>query len=214
MIFKVFAGVALALTTQSAAAEVVASSEAGFVTRATAEVPADPAATWQKLIAPQTWWSKAHTFSGDPANLYLDAQGGGCFCEKLPLKEGASGTRPGSVAHMRVVYADPGKALRMVGSLGPLQSEALTGTLTITLKPGGAGKAGGAGTRIVMEYVVGGYMRYKVDEIAPAVDNVMSGQLAALTLALGVTEAAEPDAAPDGASVEAKPVRPKPKPKP
>ena len=105
-------------------------------------------------------------------------------------------------------------ALRMVGSLGPLQSEALTGTLTITLKPGGAGKAGGAGTRIVMEYVVGGYMRYKVDEIAPAVDNVMSGQLAALTVALGVTEAAEPDAAPDGASVEAKPVRPKPKPKP
>lgn len=196
------------LTIVPAAAEVVASSEAGFVTRATAEVPADPAATWQKLIAPQTWWNKAHTFSGASANLYLDAQGGGCFCEKLPLKEGTPGTRPGSVAHMRVVYADPGKALRMVGSLGPLQSEALTGTLTITLKPGDAG------TRIVMEYVVGGYMRYKVDEIAPAVDNVMSGQLAALASALGATEEAEPNAAPDGPSVEAKPPKPKAKPKP
>ena len=205
---SLFVVVALALTTQPAAAEVIASTETGFVTRATAEVPAEPAATWAALIAPQTWWNKAHTFSGDSANLYLDAQGGGCFCEKLPLKEGAPGTRPGSVAHMRVVYADPGKALRMVGSLGPLQSEALTGTLTITLKPGGAG------TRIVMEYVVGGYMRYKVDEIAPAVDNVMSGQLAALASALGATEAAEPDAAPDGPSVEAKPVKPKPKPKP
>ena len=178
---------------QPAAAEVVASSEAGFVTRATAEVPADPAATWAALVAPQNWWNKAHTFSGDSANLYLDAQGGGCFCEKLPLKDGAPGTRPGSVAHMRVVYADPGKALRMVGSLGPLQSEALTGTLTITLKPGGAG------TRIVFEYVVGGYMRYKVEEIAPAIDNVLSGQLAALAASLGAASgeaASEADATP------------------
>ena len=205
MIFKVFAGVALALIAQPAAAEVVASSEAGFVTRATAEVPADPAATWAALIAPQNWWNKAHTFSGDSANLYLDAQGGGCFCEKLPLKDGASGTRSGSVAHMRVVYADPGKALRMVGSLGPLQSEALTGTLTVTLKPGEAG------TRIVFEYVVGGYMRYKVEEIAPAVDKVLAEQLAGLSASLGATADAEPDAVPSEPKPAAKPkVKPKP----
>ena len=189
----------LALLAQPASAEVVASSEAGFVIRETAEVPANPAATWQALIAPQNWWNKAHTFSGDSANLYLDAQGGGCFCEKLPLKDGAPGTRGGSVAHMRVVYADPGKALRMVGSLGPLQSEALTGTMTITLKPGGAG------TRIVMEYVVGGYMRYKTDEIAPAVDKVLAGQLAGLSASLGTTEDAEADAAPATPKPKAKP---------
>ena len=188
-----------ALLAQPASAEVVASSEAGFVIRETAEVPANPAATWQALIAPQNWWNKAHTFSGDSANLYLDAQGGGCFCEKLPLKDGAPGTRGGSVAHMRVVYADPGKALRMVGSLGPLQSEALTGTMTITLKPGGAG------TRIVMEYVVGGYMRYKTDEIAPAVDKVLAGQLAGLSASLGTTEDAEADAAPATPKPKAKP---------
>ena len=196
-----------ALLAQPASAEVVASSEAGFVIRQTAEVPADLAASWQALIAPQNWWNKAHTFSGDPANLYLDAQGGGCFCEKLPLKEGAPGTRGGSVAHMRVVYADPGKALRMVGSLGPLQSEALTGTMTITLKPGGTGKQGSAGTRLGMEYVVGGYMRYKTDEIAPAVDKVLAEQLAGLAASLGATGRAEPEAAP------AKP-KPKAKPKP
>ena len=189
----------LVLLTQPAAAEVIASSEAGFVTRATAEVPADLAATWAALIAPQTWWNKMHTFSGDSANLYLDAQGGGCFCEKLPLKDAPPGARGGSVAHMRVVYADPGKALRMVGSLGPLQSEALTGTLTITLKPAAAG------TRIVMEYVVGGFMRYKVDEIAPAVDNVMSGQLAALAASLGAAPDPEPEAAPADAEPKAKP---------
>ena len=190
----------LTLTTQPAAAEVVASSEAGFVVRETAEVPADPAATWAALIAPQNWWNKAHTFSGDSANLYLDAQGGGCFCEKLPLKDGAPGTRGGSVAHMRVVYADPGKALRMVGALGPLQSEALTGTLTITLKPGGAG------TRIVMEYVVGGYMRYKTEEIAPAVDKVLAEQLAGLAASLGTPfEVADPVAEPAKPKAKAKP---------
>ena len=188
-----------ALLAQPASAEVVASSEAGFIVRETAEVPADPAATWQALIAPQNWWNKAHTFSGDSANLYLDAQGGGCFCEKLPLKDAALGTRAGSVAHMRVVYADPGKALRMVGSLGPLQSEALTGTMTITLKPGGAG------TRIVMEYVVGGYMRYKTDEIVPAVDNMLAEQLAGLATALGTPVEAEPDAAPPTPKPRAKP---------
>lgn len=195
----------LALACDPASAEVVASSDAGFVTRATAEVPADAAATWQALIAPQNWWNKAHTFSGDSANLYLDAQGGGCFCEKLPLKDGAPGTRAGSAAHMRVVYADPGKALRMVGSLGPLQSEALTGTLTITLKPDGVGKPGDAGTRIVMEYVVGGYMRYKTDEIAPAVDKVLAEQLAGLAASLGATAAAEPEAAPATPKPKAKP---------
>lgn len=164
---------------QPSAAEVIASDETGFVVRHTAEVPADPAQTWQMLVAPNKWWDKAHTFSGDSANLYLDAQGGGCFCEKLPPKPGMPGARGGSVAHMRVVYADPGKALRMAGALGPLQSEALAGTMTVTLK------AGGVGTRIVMEYVVGGYMRYKTGEIAPAVDKVLGNQLASLAAALG-----------------------------
>ena len=197
--FRFGAAFTLALASMPASAEVVASSEAGFIIRETAEVPADPAATWQALIAPQNWWNKAHTFSGDSANLYLDAQGGGCFCEKLPLKDAAPGARAGSVAHMRVVYADPGKALRMVGSLGPLQSEALTGTMTITLKPGGAG------TRIVMEYVVGGYMRYKTDEIVPAVDNMLAEQLAGLATALGTPVEAEPDAAPPTPKPRAKP---------
>lgn len=200
MFSKIAFGAALCLLAPPVAAEVVASSDAGFVTRAAADVPADTGATWAALIAPQNWWNKVHTFSGDSANLYLDPQGGGCFCEKLPLKDGAAGARPGSVAHMRVVYAEPGKALRMVGSLGPLQSEALTGTLTIALKPEGSG------TRIVFEYVVGGYMRYKTDEIAPAVDQVLGEQLARLAVSLGASEPAGKPAA--------NPTKPKARPKP
>lgn len=175
------AAAALALLAASpAAAEVVQQSPEGFVVRTTAETTAAPGSAWSALVAPAAWWNKAHTFSGDAANLSLDPRPGGCFCEQLPLSPVAPAGAPrGGVEHMRVVFADPGKALRMVGSLGPLGSEALTGTLTITLKPAGSG------TRILWEYVVGGYMRYKTEEIAPAVDKVLSGQLASLVAALG-----------------------------
>jgi len=176
---------ALALTTQPAAAEVVAQSDAGFVTRATATVKADPAATWQALIAPGTWWNAEHTYSADAKNLYIDAQAGGCFCEKLPLtKDAPANSRAGSVEHMHVIYAAPSRVLRMSGGLGPLQSEALNGTLTITLKP----VAGG--TRILFEYVVGGYMRMKPAEIAPLVDKVVAEQLSRLADKLGTADPA------------------------
>ena len=181
---------ALALATQPAAAEVVASSEAGFVTRAAATVKADPAATWLTLIAPNQWWNGEHTYSGDPKNLYIDPQATGCFCEKLPMtKDAPAGSRAGSIEHMHVIYAAPARVLRMAGGLGPLQSEAVDGILTITLKavPGG--------TRVLWEYVVGGYMRQKPTELAPIVDKVLLDQLTRLAAKLGTTENAAPDAA-------------------
>jgi len=60
----------------------------------------------------------------------------------------------------------------MQGGLGPLQSEAVTGTLTVAMEPSKDGQE----TKISFSYVVGGYMRYKVSEIAPAVDNVLGDQ--------------------------------------
>lgn len=163
-----------------ASAEVVASSDAGFVIRLSTEVTAKPDDAWKELVTPADWWNKDHTFSGDAANLYIDGQATGCFCEKLPApKDAPAGRRPGSVEHMRIVYVDPGKVLRMSGALGPLQSEALDGTLTITLKPV-AGK-----TRILWEYIVGGYMRYKSDEIGALVNKVLGEQLASLAAKLG-----------------------------
>ena len=80
---------------------------------------------------------------------------------------------------MHVILADPQRGvLRMSGALGPLQGEALNGTLTVTLTKTEAG------TRIEFEYVVGGYMRMKTEEIAPAVDAVLGQQLAGLIKAL------------------------------
>ncbi len=153
-------------------AEVVQKSENGFVVRTTTDVAKAPLEAWAALVAPAKWWNKEHTWSGDAANLYMDAQAGGCFCEQLALPADApAGTRRGSVEHMRIIHTNPGKVLRLSGSLGPLQGEAVTGTLSITLKP----IAGG--TRILFEYVVGGYMRFKTDDIAPAVDAMLSEQL-------------------------------------
>ena len=72
------------------AAEVTAQTEAGFVIKHSAEVPAGQAEVWAALVAPAKWWSSEHTWSHDAANLYLDAQATGCFCEKLPKPAGAT----------------------------------------------------------------------------------------------------------------------------
>ena len=176
---------ALAFTAQPAAAEVAAQSDTGFVTRAAVTVKTDPAATWLALIAPAGWWNGEHTYSGDPKNLYIDAQATGCFCEKLPLTADApAGSRAGSIEHMHVIYAAPSRVLRMSGGLGPLQSEAANATLTITLKPVSGG------TRVLWEYVVGGYMRQKIPELAPLVDQVLADQLTRLEAKLGAAEPA------------------------
>lgn len=199
----------LLASTAPAHAEVVEKSDSGFVSRLSAEVAAAPADVWKSLIAPNLWWNKSHTYSGDATNLYLDAQAGGCFCEKLPLgKDAPAAARPGSAEHMRVIHAAPGRVLRLSGGLGPLQSEPVGGVLTITLKPTVSG------TRILWEYVVGGYMRYKVDEIAPAVDKVMAGQLASLARHVdpkageAPADGAGDDAADDAAPTDGKAAKP------
>ena len=192
-------GAALLLTMASATAvraEVVQKADNGFVVRNAVEVTATPSEAWRALIDPAKWWSGQHTFSGDAANLSLDPVPGGCFCERLPASSSAlikglpAGQREGGVQHMRVIYAEPLRAMRLTGSLGPLQSEALSGTLTMTLKPVGTG------TRILWEYVVGGFMRYKTDEIGPAVDKVLLGQLTSLGALLGPVASAASGAAP------------------
>ena len=168
------------LAASPASAEVVAQSDAGFVSVNEATAAASPAALWKVLIAPATWWAPDHTYSGDAASLYLDAQATGCFCELLPLpKDAPEGTRRGSVEHAHIVYASPGKILRMSGGLGPLQSEAVGATLSIALKPEGEG------TKITWTYVVGGYMRPTVETVAPMVDKMLGVQVTRLAAKAG-----------------------------
>lgn len=164
-----------------ASAEVTRTTDNGFVTRHEMIVKATPKEVWLALISPASWWQSAHTWSGDAKNLTLTPQAGGCFCETIPeANEPNRFTLQGSVEHMRVVQAYPEQALRMVGSLGPLQSEPVTGVLTIAISKSDMG------TRIVWEYNVGGPMRYEVPVISKAVDGVMGAQLASLAKQLGL----------------------------
>ncbi len=162
----------------AAQAEVIEKSENGFVVRHKAQVKASPDDVFNMLRSPAKWWSAQHSWTGDADNFYMDAQAGGCFCEQIPAEK--EGGKRGSVEHMRIVYAQPGKMLRLSGALGPLQSEALSGTLTIAIK---ANKD--ATTTIGFEYVVGGFMRFKMDQIAPAVDQVIGEQISRLSMQLG-----------------------------
>ncbi len=95
---------------------------------------------------------------------------------------------------MRVVYVEKPRALRLSGALGPLQAEALQGSLTVFLRPGEAG------TQVLLEYVVGGYMRRPVADVAAGVDKVLGEQLARLGAGLGARprmDTPEPAEAPD-----------------
>lgn len=207
------AACALSLTALSApvAAEVTRATDNSFVSRHEVIVSASAKAAWLALISPAGWWRSEHTWSGDSANLILTPQAGGCFCETIPeVDEPGRFTLQGSVEHMRVIQSYPEQALRMQGSLGPLQSEPAIGILTITIS------TVKEGTRIVWEYNVGGSMRYEVPVISKVVDGVMGSQLAALADRLGpvavagpvrpaieraqAITVAEPEAAPDASA--------------
>ncbi|WP_411340098.1 hypothetical protein V6U71_20245 [Sphingopyxis sp. J-6] len=178
MRFKIHIVAALSLAAFAAVpagAKVIDQSEFGFTVAHTAQVAATPADVWKMLRTPDKWWSKEHSWSGDAANFWLDSQAGGCFCEKLP----DTGSGLGSVQHARIIFAKPNQMLRLSGAFGPLQGEALNGTLTVQIKQTPTGSA------IRFDYVVGGYMRFKVGDIAPAVDGVIGEQLAGLAKALG-----------------------------
>ena len=158
-----------------AAAEVTASSDGGFVSHNEAVVAVSAAEAWSALLEPAGWWNGEHTYSGNSANLGIEPIAGGCFCERIP---GAGGAPDGQIEHMRVIYLAPNATLRLAGGLGPLQSEAVTAVLTVTLEPSGEG------TRIVWDYVVGGYVRTPMAGIAPVVDRVIGEQLARLAASL------------------------------
>lgn len=148
-------------------AEVRSASTGGFEVEARATVAATPAQTYAILGRVGEWWNDGHSYSGKASNMRLELRAGGCFCERVP----ADG---GTIEHGRIIYARPGETLRLQGALGPLQPEAVIGTLTWSLRavPGG--------TEVVQTYVASGYVRGGADKLAPIVDKVMAEQLSGL----------------------------------
>jgi hypothetical protein len=159
------AGACSLMHAASARAEVSAPAPDSFTVRHSAFVPLAPQAAYERLLRIADWWDGDHTYSGQAMNLSLAAKPGGCFCEQL-----AGG---GFVEHMRVIYADPGRVLRLDGALGPLQGLGARGVLTYALK------AEGEGTRVTMTYVVIGAAG-SLEKVAAPVDAVMGASLARL----------------------------------
>lgn len=171
------AGLALAtasLTAVPARAEVAASTAAGFVVEGRLEVSgASPEDLWATFVHPEAWWNGSHSWSGNAANLSLEPVAGGCFCESIP------GARHGSVEHMRVVQVRPGNSIVLRGSLGPLQAQAVTGILTVTMEQ----TPGTSFTWLDWRYAVGGYSEIPFTDLASAVDGVIAEQMTRLVTA-------------------------------
>jgi uncharacterized protein YndB with AHSA1/START domain len=155
------------LTPTFTMADVADSAANGFTVKLAIAIQAPPQEVYRRLVHNVgDWWDSAHTFSGDAHNLSIDDKPMGCFCEKLP---GGGGAR-----HMQVVNVDPGKTLVLTGGLGPLQSMAAGGSMTIQLA------AAGEGTKVSVVYAVSGYLPAGMNALATPVDSVLTQQFTRL----------------------------------
>lgn len=180
MIKNIVSVAILTVASMTAHAEIVSAGSSGFSIRHMTELPtAVPTAVWTVLLDPSRWWDSEHTYSGDARNLSLDPHVGGCFCEKLGLYAG--------VEHLRVVYIQPGKTLRLSGALGPLQQFGISGSLTWQLEPLANG------SRLTLTYNAGGFADRPMADWAPQVDEVLGAQMQRLTR---LVNTGNPDASP------------------
>ena len=162
-----FAAFALAIP---ATAEVVNITSNGFQLRHEVQLNIDTETAYELFVSQVgKWWNPAHTYTMDTKNLSIDARPGGCFCERLP--------KGGGVQHMSIVYAAPGKTLRMTGALGPMQSSGLAGSMSWDFIPPKSSDASQSGSKLVMTYSVGGYMLGGFEKMAPAADGMLAEQI-------------------------------------
>ncbi len=155
--------VALLMCPHWAQAEVADSSAAGFTVKIAIPIAAPPAAVYNKLVHNiGDWWDSNHTFSGDAHNMSIEEKPMGCFCEKLP--------GGGAVRHLEVINFTPGQTLVLSGALGPLQSLAATGTMTIHVAPADGG------AKLTVTYSVLGYQPGGMAAWAAPVDMMLTDQ--------------------------------------
>jgi uncharacterized protein YndB with AHSA1/START domain len=154
--------VALAAAANSAAlAKTIEVSPSGFFIKIEEEINANPSQVFSALVTPDRWWSGEHSYSNDAHNLSLEPLAGGCFCERWP---------EGSAEHGRVILVKKDALLRIIGSLGPLQSMAVLGVLEF------ATAAQNGKTLLKVSYRVNGTSVSKLDQLADPVDGVLTDQ--------------------------------------
>jgi uncharacterized protein YndB with AHSA1/START domain len=153
----------LAVAAAAARGETSNVSGSGFTVTHAIVVAGEPDQVWQAFTQLPRWWKSTHTWSGQASNMTLDAQAGGCWCERWG--NGAS------AMHGRVLLALPGSALRLQAWLGPLQEMPVAGVLTL-----GTAKRDGQ-TRLRVVYRVAGGADAGLDKLAGPVDEVIGEQV-------------------------------------
>jgi hypothetical protein len=149
-------------------ATIVDSTQIGFTVKFEKSVLVDPKPLFNKFCKDiGKWWDPDHTWSGQAENLYIQEYIGGCFGERL--------TSGGYVSHLKVIYIDPGKMIRMEGGLGPLQQFAVNGIMTMEISKDGDK------SKVTLTYTVGGYIPGGVSKLAAAVNQVLEMQLKRFT---------------------------------
>jgi uncharacterized protein YndB with AHSA1/START domain len=166
----------LALPVAAARAETSNVSANGFTSQFRDEIKATPDVAWRAIVQPARWWSSSHTYSGQASNLSLEAQAGGCWCERWGDGQ--------SVQHGVVVLVMPNRLIRLLANFGPLQELPVQGVLTITI-----GVAEGK-TTLRLTYRVGGPPDAGLEKLAPLVDGVIGEQYKRLK-ALAETDKAD-----------------------
>ena len=162
----------LAVPPSVARAEVKEATASGFTVENTRVVPVDAATAFKALVERvDEWWPRDHTWWGKEGRLSIEARAGGCFCERAGARE---------AMHMTVAFVDPGRTLRMIGGLGPLQGMGLSGALEFRLAAAPTG-----GTTITLFYRAGGYTPEDLRPLAAGVDKVQAVQLGGLADLLG-----------------------------
>ena len=149
----------------TAHAEVKESGADHLLIQDTRVIHVSPDRLYAAIVDIGHWWSSEHTYSHDATHLSIQPEAGGCFCERWDNQ---------SVAHGRVIWANPGHLLRLDTPLGPLQALAVQGVMTFALKPAPNG------TELHLDYRVNGSSASGLDKLAPTINEVLMAQLAQL----------------------------------
>jgi len=147
----------------AASAELLAAAPGGFNLKVVTTTRADRGLAYEAFARIGEWWNPSHTYTGNAGHLSLDLRPGGAFLEVT-----ADGV---FVKHMEVVYASPGKEIRLLGGLGPMQPMGLHGAMSIQFE------TIDAGTRVTMIYNVSGYAPAGLEGLASVVDRVQTDQM-------------------------------------
>ncbi|MDM7861711.1 SRPBCC domain-containing protein [Alteromonas sp. ASW11-36] len=119
---------------------------------------------WQALTNDvDQWWPKDHSWWY--GEFSIEPVAGGCFCETHENN---------SAEHMRIVFVEHNKTLRMSGGLGPLQGMGMVGALDWQFA-----EADGI-TTVTLTYRVHGIDANGFEALAPIVGQVQGIQLNAL----------------------------------